>query len=93
MYFFPLNWTIAHDITPESPLHLLSATDLADRNAEILIFLRGYDDTFAQDMHARTSYRFNEVEWNRRFLRAYDVEDDGIVVLDLDRLHAIEPLE
>ncbi|PJJ53037.1 ion channel [Hymenobacter chitinivorans] len=90
VYFFPLNWTIAHDITPESPLHGLTQQDLTARYAEILISLKGYDDTFAQDVHARNSYRFDELEWNRRYVRAYDIEDDGVVVLDLDRLHETE---
>ena len=90
--FFPLNWTIVHDITPDSPLHELTLTELADRQAEILILIRGYDDTFAQDVHARNSYRFDELEWNRRFVRTYEVADNGMVVLDLDKLHESEPL-
>lgn len=90
--FFPLNWTVVHDITPESPLHNLTPADLAARQAEILILLRGYDDTFAQEVHARNSYRFDELEWNRRFVRTYEVEPDGLVTLDLDKLHQSEPL-
>ena len=90
--FFPLNWTIVHDITPESPLHELTPADLAAQQAEILILLRGYDDTFAQDVHARNSYRFDELEWHRRFVRAYEVEPDGMVDLNLDLLHESEPL-
>jgi inward rectifier potassium channel len=92
VYFFPLNWTVVHDITPESPLYNLTAADLASRSAEILILLRGYDDTFAQDVHARNSYRYDELEWNRRYVRAYDIEEDGMVVLDLDRLHDTEAI-
>ncbi|SHI37356.1 inward rectifier potassium channel [Hymenobacter daecheongensis DSM 21074] len=90
VYFFPLNWTVVHDITEESPLHNLTAEDLAARDAEILILLKGYDDTFAQDVHARNSYRHEELEWNRRYIRAYDIQPDGMVVLDLDKLHETE---
>ncbi|TGE15254.1 ion channel [Hymenobacter elongatus] len=93
VYFFPLNWTIVHDITPESPLHNLTAADLAAREAEILILLKGYDDTFAQDVHSRNSYRFDELEWDRRYVRAYDIREDGILVLDLDRLHETEEIQ
>ena len=92
VYFFPLNWTIVHAITPESPLHGLTPADLAARYAEILILFKGYDDTFAQDVHARDSYRFDEIEWNRRYERAYTINDAGFVVLDLDRLHDSVPI-
>ena len=88
--FFPLTWTLVHDITPDSPLHGLGPDDYARLDAEILVQLKGYDDTFAQDVHARNSYTHDEIEWHRRFVRAYEVEEDGIAVVDLDQLHATE---
>ena len=90
--FFPLSWTVVHDITPESPLHGLTAEDYARLNIEIIIQLMGYDDTFAQDVHARNSYTHDEIEWHRRFIRAYEVDNDGIAVLDLDQVHLTEAL-
>jgi inward rectifier potassium channel len=90
--FFPLSWTIVHDITPASPLHGLQAADYERLDAEIIIQLKGYDDTFAQDVHARNSYTYDEIEWRRRYLRAYEVGEDGIAVIDLDQLHATEGL-
>lgn len=92
VHFFPLNWTIVHDITPESPLHHLTAADYEARSLELLILIKGYDDTFAQTVHARNSYRFDEIEWNRRFVRPYHIADDGTIVLDLDKLHETEAL-
>ena len=88
--FFPLSWTLVHDITAESPLHNLVAEDYAQREVEIIIQLKGYDDTFAQDVHARNSYTHDEIEWHRRFIRAYEVGEDGIAVVDLDQLHLTE---
>ena len=90
--FFPLSWTVVHDITPESPLYGLTAEDYARLDAEIIIQLKGYDDTFAQDVHARNSYTHDEIEWHRRYVRAYEVDDDGIAVLDLDQVHLTEAL-
>jgi inward rectifier potassium channel len=91
--FFPLSWTLVHDITPDSPLHGLGPADYEALDAEIIIQLKGYDDTFAQDVHARNSYTHDEIEWHRRYIRAYEVADDGVVVVDLDLLHETEPLE
>ena len=90
--FFPLSWTIVHDITPESPLHGLLPADYERLDAEVIIQLKGYDDTFAQDVHARNSYTHDEIEWHRRFIRAYEVGDDGVAVVDLDQLHQTEGL-
>ena len=90
--FFPLSWTIVHDITPESPLHGLLSANYERLDVEIIIQLKGYDDTFAQEVHARNSYTHDEIEWHRRFIRAYEVGNDGIAVVDLDQLHVTEAL-
>ncbi|MFD2721011.1 ion channel [Hymenobacter monticola] len=90
--FFPLTWTLVHDITPESPLYGLQAHDYARLGIEVIVQLKGYDDTFAQDVHARNSYTHDEIEWHRRFIRAYEVADDGIAVVNLDEVHTTEPL-
>ncbi|WP_046245325.1 ion channel [Hymenobacter terrenus] len=90
--FFPLSWTVVHDITPDSPLYGLGPEDYEVFDIEVIIQLKGYDDTFAQDVHARNSYTHDEIEWHRRFVRAYEVGEDGIAVVDLDQLHVTEAL-
>lgn len=93
VYFFPLNWTLVHDISEDSPLYNLTPDDFAALGLEILILVKGYDDTFAQDVHARNSYTHREIEWYRRFQRAYTVADDGVPEINLDELHNTEPLD
>ena len=89
--FFPLNWTLVHDITPESPLYEVTLEELTEQNAEILVLLRGFDDTYAQDINARCSYRYDEVRWNHRFVRPYrTVEKSGETLLDLSLISATE---
>lgn len=88
--FFPLNWTIVHPIDEESPLLDLTPDDLLQQSAELLILLRGYDDTYAQDIHARSSYRAEEIRWDHRFVRPYQADADGELVLDLNLLHVSE---
>jgi inward rectifier potassium channel len=88
----PLSWTLVHDITPDSPLHGLSAADYQAQDFELLVLVKAYDDTFAQDVHARFSYIYTEIDWERRFVRAYHVAPDGVAVIDLDKLDATEAL-
>jgi inward rectifier potassium channel len=65
--FFPTNWTIVHAITEESPLFEQTEADLKEGEAEILVLIKGFDDSFAQTVHSRNSYLFDEIVWNAKF--------------------------
>jgi inward rectifier potassium channel len=84
--FFPLTWTIVHPIDEDSPLYGKTAEDLARVQTEILILVKGYDDTFNQQVLVRHSYRHDEFIWNRRFAPAFSVDDDGDLVLELKKV-------
>ena len=88
VYFFPLTWTIVHPIDTSSPLFGKSAEDLARLATEILILVQGFDDTFSQVVHARYSYRHDEIAWGEKFEPAFHVDSNGDLVLEIDRIHA-----
>lgn len=91
--FFPLSWTIVHPIDARSPLRDWTAEELMECDAEFLILLNGFDETFSQTVHARSSYRAAEVVWGARFVSMFEpMSDDGIVRVDIHRLHDIEPV-
>ena len=91
--FLSLSWTIVHPINEESPLWQLTDDEARARQAEILILLTGIDETFSQVVHARSSYRAEEIVWQARFANIYNKPDDnGIVSIDLRRLHEFERL-
>ena len=87
--FMPLTWTIVHVLDAESPLYKKTAPDLEDLQAEFLILIKGVDDRFSQTVHARFSYRYDEIVWGAKFARAFDVDEDGDLRLDLDRVSDI----
>jgi len=90
--FFPLSWTVVHPISDTSPLHGRHAEDLEDAEAEILVLLSGIDDTFAQTVHTRSSYRSDDLVWNARFTSIFEREDDGTRLrANIGRLHDYEP--
>ena len=91
IHFFPMNWTIVHAINEASPLYGLSAADLEDLDAEVIILLKGFDDTFGQDVHSRFSYKYNEVVFNAKFKSAYHT-DSGRTVMDINKIHDHELL-
>jgi len=89
--FFPLSWTVVHPIDESSPLYHLSAEDLAARGAEFLVLLTGMDETFSQTVHARSSYRYDEIEWNARFSDIFDHDQAANdLSVDISRIHAFE---
>jgi inward rectifier potassium channel len=90
--FLPLTWTVVHPIDEESPLRGLTAEDFAQLQAEFLILIKGYDDTFSQSVLSRFSYRHEEVLWNRHFGPAFDVDANGDLFLDLQKVGEIADL-
>ncbi|MBI3790518.1 MAG: hypothetical protein HY275_06535 [Gemmatimonadetes bacterium] len=92
--FFPLSWTVVHPIDEQSPFWGISEDQLRAMDAEILILLSGYDETFAQQVHTRSSYKADEVVWNARFKNIFDTRDaNGDVALDVSRVHEFELLD
>jgi len=84
--FLPLTWTIVHPIDRDSPLWGKTAEDLKRLQAEVMILLKAYDDTFSQTVLARYSYRHDEIEWGRRFAPAFFVDGHGDLVLEVRRV-------
>jgi len=87
--FLPLTWTIVHPIDSDSPMFGLTAEDLKRLQAEVMILIKAYDDTFSQTVLARYSYRYDEIGWNRRFAPAFSVDADGDLVLELQKVGQI----
>jgi inward rectifier potassium channel len=89
--FFPLSWTIVHPIDEQSPLAGKTTQDLEREQAEILVLLTGVDETYEQPVHARTSYRGDEIIWNARFRSVFRGESPShLLSVDVSRLNDIE---
>jgi inward rectifier potassium channel len=89
--FFPLSWTIVHPIDAASPLAGRTPEDLERAQAEILVLLSGIDQALEQTVHARSSYRADEIVWNARFQSMFLPSDGSArVSVDITRVHAIE---
>ena len=89
LLFLPLTWTIVHPIDAESPLAGMTAEDLAAKQAEFVILLKAFDDTFSQTVFSRYSYRHDEVQWGKRFAPAFSVTEEGDMVVELDKIGAV----
>ena len=91
--FFPLSWTVVHPIDEASPLARRTREDLEQTKAEILVLLTGVDEALEQTVHARSSYRADEIVWNARFRSMFLPAAEGErVTVDISRVHEIERL-
>jgi inward rectifier potassium channel len=88
---FPLSWTIVHPIDQESPLYGMNPDEVRDCDTEFLILLTGFDETFSQNVHTRSSYRGDEIVWGAKFKSMFNpAMDDGTLSVDVRKLHEIE---
>jgi inward rectifier potassium channel len=85
--FLALSWTVVHPIDAESPLWEMSEAALAAVDAEFLILIKAFDDTFSQTIYSRSSYRFSEVEFGKAFESMISWENE-MVELDLTSISA-----
>lgn len=90
--FLPLTWTVVHPIDEESPFYGKKAEDLEHLQAEVLVLVKAYDETFGHTVHARYSYTHSEISWNSHFVPAFYFDESGDMVVDIDRVGELEPV-
>ena len=87
--FMPLHWVVVHPITDTSPLRGLTAESLAGADPEVVCMITADDETFAQTVHAKSSYDKADIVWGARFRDMYLPEADRVTI-DLGRLDDFE---
>lgn len=90
--FLALTWTVVHPINDKSPWFGLNHSDLEEGNAEVVVLLKAFDDTFSQTVYSRVSYKFNEIKWGAKFKTSIGTENNQITV-DLDRIDEYENMD
>ena len=82
-----LSWTLYHVIDEQSPLHQLTADDLAASDVSLVVVVSGYDVVAAQTVHARKPYEHHEILFGRRYADVLGTSPDGRVKIDYGRFH------
>jgi len=81
----PMNWTVVHPIDELSPLVGFTSEDLATNDLEVYVLIRGFNEVYGNTVQQRTSYTFNEIKFNRKFIPMYHETANG-TVLELHKL-------
>jgi inward rectifier potassium channel len=85
---FPLTWTIVHPIDPDSPLFGKTHAELEALQAEFMVLIKAWDETFSQTVHQRFSYRYSELVWGGKFTPAFGVDENGDLQVHVDKVGA-----
>lgn len=87
------SWTIVHPLDEKSPLVDMTKEDLENTEASFAVLLKAFDDTFSQTVHSRTAYQHHEIVWGAKFKPVFDRDEDGRIVLDLNKINDHEVIE
>lgn len=87
---FPLSWTLIHVINKESPLWGKTHEDFIKEDMEVLIYFKGFDETFSNNVHARMSYKGDELISGARFILNFEERSGGPTIHYLNRLSDYE---
>ena len=88
---FFLTWQVMHPIDDNSPLFGETTQSLIDRRAEILVVMKGLDETFVSTIHARASYTPDEILWDAKLADIFTVDERGVRAIDFRLFHDVRP--
>lgn len=84
----PMNWTVVHPLTTDSPIYDYTREDMKKADLEIYVSIRAFDDVYSNIVQQRTSYTWEEILFGRKFVQMYRESDDGrTTIVELQRLH------
>jgi inward rectifier potassium channel len=87
---FFLTWQVMHAIDADSPLWGETRESLAAANAQVLVVMKGLDETFVSTIHARGAYGPDDIVWGARLVDIITTEPDGRRRIDFRRFHDVE---
>lgn len=92
IHFFPLTWTLVHEINDQSPIHNHNLRELMNQNAEVIVLIEAYDETHHQNVFERHSYAGPQWLENVKFKKNYHVNQKGEIELYIKELDVIESI-
>jgi inward rectifier potassium channel len=89
---FALSWSLFHVIDETSPLNGQTRVNLEAVEAAFVVSLRGHDESLAQNITARRTYRLEEVRWDHRYADILSLDESGKLTIDYDNFHRSTPI-
>lgn len=92
--FLTLSWTIVHPIDDASPLYNITLDELKQRDAELIILIKGINDTYSQTVYSRMSYKVSDFVDNAKFVPIkQESNKSGFISINLQDIHKYTPVQ
>ena len=78
--FFPTMWTIVHPINNQSPLFGATQEEVLNKEAEFIVFIKAFDESFSQTVYSKSSYKADEIKWGEKFTYLTKRHGNGLAV-------------
>jgi inward rectifier potassium channel len=88
-----LSLLIYHVVDEDSPLHGMDEETLRSRDVGLAYIVSGYDENFAQQVHARHFYHHEDIRWHHAYLDTVHEVSPGKVEVDFSKFHDTRPLD
>jgi inward rectifier potassium channel len=89
---FALSWTLFHVIDADSPLHGMSAADIAASDMNFSVTISGLDEASSQIVHDRKRYAAEDLRVGHEFVDIIRVDDEGLRHVDYAKFHDTRPV-
>ena len=90
----PMNWTVVHAITEDSPIYGFTKEDIIASDLELYVLITAFDEVFSSRVLQRTSYTYEEMKFNAKFVPMYRESEDGkTTILEMHKLNDIIYIE
>ncbi|MGA2045376.1 MAG: ion channel [Roseiarcus sp.] len=88
---FALSWVLFHPIDESSPLHGMSAQEIAASEMNFGVTISGLDETSAQIVHSRKMYSVRDLRHGHEFVDIIRIDEDGLRHVDYAKIHDTRP--
>ncbi|WP_149304567.1 ion channel [Pareuzebyella sediminis] len=85
--FFPTMWTIVHPVGKESPLFNKTAQEIIEGDAEFIVMIKAFDESFSQTVYSKSSYKAEEIKWGEKFTYLTKRHGNGVAI-DISQIDA-----
>ena len=89
--FFPLTWTVMHEIDASSPLRGLTAEAGLSENLRLMLSITARDPSLGAHVYAAQGYRGTDIAFGMRYADAVTWDGKDTSVADMRKISAIEP--
>jgi inward rectifier potassium channel len=94
MTFFPLTWTVVHEVTNDSPLALLrsaNAQTLQEAGLRVMLSVTARDPSLGAQVHAAHAYNAHDIALDVRYVDAVNTLSESHAVADMRKIGETEP--